>query len=81
MEEQANADLWRLVKLGFRLQGSCVVHWCEARGVNRRVARSACVGERNGPGARRLRRTLYRAAKVEALIASGLAGAPARGER
>lgn len=67
MEPLAGNDLWTLVKLGLRLRGTTLDAWCEAHGVNRRVARSACLGERNGLQARRLRRRLANAAGVAAM--------------
>lgn len=68
---QPGHSLWELIKLGLRLRGSSLVTWCEDHGVNRRVARAACLGERNGPKARRLRQRLASEARVDRLRSLG----------
>jgi hypothetical protein len=55
------------VRLGFILQGSTLKAWCRQNGVHSSNARAALVGFWNGPGAKRLRERIVKAARIDGI--------------
>ena len=59
--------LYLKVRLGFILQNTSLKAWCRRSGVHSSNARDALIGSWNGPGGKRLRERIVKAAQIEGI--------------
>lgn len=62
------ADLLRQVRAGFVAQGTSYTRWCRENGVLRANANQALIGAWDGPKAKKLRRRIIEASRIQTAL-------------